>query len=99
MQGNSFKPLLLGNTPQGWRDSFYYHYYEFPGPHQVAKHYGIRTSNYKLIHYYRVGEWELFDLKNDPDEQINLYSQTQYASIVQGLKNKLHSTMQNLYLE
>lgn len=96
MQGNSFKPLLLGNTPKDWRDSFYYHYYEFPGPHQVAKHYGIRTSNYKLINYYRVGEWELFDLKNDPDEQINLYAQTQYASVVKELKNKLHSLQQSL---
>ncbi len=96
MQGNSFKPLLLGSTPKDWRDSFYYHYYEFPGPHQVAKHYGIRTSNYKLINYYRVGEWELFDLKNDPDEQINLYSQTQYASVVKDLKKKLDSLQQNL---
>jgi arylsulfatase A-like enzyme len=50
----------------------YYHYYEFAPPHWVFPHYGIRTDRYKLIYYYTVNEWELFDLEKDPDEMENL---------------------------
>jgi hypothetical protein len=34
--------------------------------------YGIRTERYKLIHYYSINEWELFDLQKDPDEMESL---------------------------
>ena len=52
----------------------YYHYYEFPKWHNVQPHYGVRTERYKLIHYYyNMDEWELFDLKKDPNEMVNLY--------------------------
>ncbi len=37
MQGRSLVPLLKGQTPADWRKSFYYHYYEYPGPHSVAR--------------------------------------------------------------
>ena len=29
--------LLPGQTPADWRKSLYYHYYEFPAPHRVAR--------------------------------------------------------------
>ena len=31
MQGRSLLPLLKGETPEDWRKSIYYQYYEFPG--------------------------------------------------------------------
>ena len=68
MQGRSLLPLLTGGTASGWRTSMYYHYYEFGPPHWATPHYGIRTERFKLIDYYPVNEWELFDLENDPDE-------------------------------
>ena len=52
MQGESLVPLLEGKTPADWRKSVYYHYYEFPQPHHVHPHYGVRTERYKLIHFY-----------------------------------------------
>lgn len=89
MQGKSFVPLLRGERPADWRDSFYYHYYEFPGPHEVAKHCGVRTKRHKLIHYYRVGEWELFDLEKDPDELKSVYDDPAYADVVARLKREI----------
>jgi len=89
MQGRSFASLMRGNTPSDWRESFYYHYYEFPGAHSVAKHYGVRTSTHKLIHYYRVGEWELFDLMKDPDEMDSRYGDPAYANITSKLKAEI----------
>ena len=74
MQGRSLKPMLQGKpAPDDWRKSFYYHYYEFPGAHSVARHYGVATGRYKLIHYYRRGEWEMFDLEKDPHEMNSVY--------------------------
>jgi len=66
MQGVSLKPLLLGRQVPAWRKSIYYHYYEYPGAHMVHRHYGVRTERYKLIYFYGLKEWELYDLKNDP---------------------------------
>lgn len=89
MQGRSLVPLLKGSTPDDWRKSVYYHYYEFPGAHMVAKHCGIRTNRYKLMHFYEFGEWEFYDLQQDPDELTNEYSNRQYEEAIQQLKLQL----------
>lgn len=73
MQGRSIAPLFSGGAPADWQKSYYYHYYEFAPPHWVFPHYGIRTQRHKLIYYYTVNEWELFDLEKDPDEMENLW--------------------------
>ena len=96
MQGESFVPLLRGETPADWRQSFYYHYYEFPGPHNVAKHFGVRTKTHKLIKYYRVGEWELFDLKKDPSEMKSVYGDSAYAEITANLESEIKRLQREL---
>lgn len=85
MQGRSLVPLLKGTTPADWRKSFYYHYYEFPGAHNVARHYGVTDGRHKLIYYYELGEWELFDLVKDPNEMSNVHDLPGYADIQKAL--------------
>ncbi len=89
MQGRSLVPLLKGETPDDWRESVYYHYYEYPGAHMVARHNGVRTDRYKLMHFYRFDEWEFYDLEEDPDELVNQYSNPDYQDVVQELKTQL----------
>ena len=91
MQGRSLVPLLKGRTPSDWRRSMYYHYYEYPGPHSVRRHYGVRTKRYKLIHFYEpdVNEWEFYDLEKDPDELHSVYNDPEYAEAVAELKREL----------
>jgi len=89
MQGRSLVPLLKSQTPADWRKSIYYHYFEFPGAHMVARHNGIRTDRYKLMHFYQFGEWELYDLEIDPDELTNEYHNPDYQEVVQQLKRQL----------
>jgi arylsulfatase A-like enzyme len=89
MQGESLVPLLRGQTPSDWRDAIYYQYFEYPGWHMVRRHYGVRTSRYKLIHYYEVDAWELFDLDRDPNEMRSLYGDAEYAPVVGELKTRL----------
>lgn len=89
IQGKSLVPLLEGDT-DNWRKALYYHYYEYPGPHSVKRHYGIRTDRYKLIHFYNdIDQWELYDLKVDPMEMHNLYAKKGYEEITQSLFKQL----------
>ena len=89
IQGRSLKPLFLGETPEDWRTSHYYQYYEYPGYHCVERHYGVRTERYKLIHFYTRDEWELFDLETDPMEMNSVYDDDAYAETVAELKMEL----------
>jgi arylsulfatase A-like enzyme len=91
MQGRSLVPLLRGERPSDWRESFYYHYYEYPYPHNVRPHYGVVTDRYKLVHFYGEGEdyEELFDLKTDPHELRSVYSDPEYAAVRQELGQEL----------
>lgn len=85
-QGQSLKPVLMGNTPDDWRSVHFYHYF---GQFEVPSHYGIRTKDYKLIYFYELEEepkWELYNLKNDPKEMINLIYNPDYADIFKNLK-------------
>jgi len=92
MQGRSLVPLLKGETPADWRKAFYYHYYEFPGAHSVARHYGVTDGNYKLINFYENKEWELFDLTADPNELKSLHGRAEYA----GTQARLEKELQQL---
>ena len=94
MQGRSMVPVLKGNTPSDWRKEHYYHYYEYPGSHMVKRHYGISTERYKLIHYYYdIDEWELFDLKTDPEEMKNVYNDPSYSAVKADLHKRLSKLM------
>jgi arylsulfatase A-like enzyme len=89
MQGASLVPILRGEETPDWRKSVYYHYYEFPQPHHVHPHYGVRTERYKLIHFYTIDAWELFDLQKDPHELKSVYHDPAYAETVDELKKEL----------
>ncbi|MCF6311380.1 MAG: sulfatase [Verrucomicrobiales bacterium] len=89
MQGKSLVPIFKGQTPKDWRKSFYYHYFEFPGAHAVARHYGVTSGKQKLIHYYELDEWELFDLEKDPNELVSIYGKPEAAEVQQKLEAEL----------
>jgi uncharacterized sulfatase len=88
MHGVSLLPLFEAQ-PEPWDRDLYYHFYEHPGFHGVARHYGVRTDRYKLVYYYQNDEWELFDLVTDPADQVNLYDRAGYADITRDLKRRL----------
>ena len=95
MQGISFEAILANNQPVQRRESIYYHYYD-SSTHSVQRHYGVRTRRYKLIHYYEIGEWELFDLDNDPNELRSVYGERAYSDIISILTAEL-ARLRDLY--
>ncbi|HEY8181351.1 MAG TPA: sulfatase [Thermoanaerobaculia bacterium] len=90
MQGRSFVPMLEGKSIP-WRDAFLYEYYEFPdADHCVRKNRGVRTARWKLIHFWeQPQEWELYDLRDDPDEIRNLAGRRDHAAIMTELRSRL----------
>ncbi len=88
MQGSSFASFI--DDQQLLREAVYYHYFEYPGEHQVKRHYGIRTNEFKLIHFYDdIDAWELYDLTSDPQEMNNVFNQLEYVNIQNELMVKL----------
>ena len=84
IQGESLMSVFDngGKAPSTWRKAVYYHYYEYPAEHSVKRHYGIRTQNHKLIHFYDdIDCWELYDEKLDPHEMRNVYDAPEYAAV------------------
>ena len=94
IHGESWKRLLAGNG-RGWRKSWLYEYnYEkqFPYTPNVR---GVRTDTWKYVHYPH-GDGkpdrhmaELYNLKDDPNEKINLINDPKYTSVVSELKAEL----------
>ena len=96
VQGKSFFNNLKGENSEDWRQSMYYHYYEYPYYHRVQPHYGIRNKRYKLIHfYYNIDVWELYDLKNDPNEMRNLINIEANSELIKELKKELYKLKEN----
>jgi arylsulfatase A-like enzyme len=94
MQGRSMVPILEGHTPADWRSDFYYHYYEHPAEHNVARQYGVVTDQYKLVYFYEpeFNYWELFDLRTDPLELTSVYNDPAYATV----RAELHARLDKL---
>jgi len=94
MQGVSLVPLFKSEPVEKWRKALYYSYYDYLGAHSVAKHEGVSTKRYKLIRFYGKDtpngeEFELYDLKTDPQEMLSQYENPEYSKIVVNLKRRL----------
>ena len=90
MDGRSLVPLFSGEKPKEWRETLYYHYYDYPAIHMVRRHDGVSDGRYKLIHFYGQGSgkdegvdveyYELYDLVTDPHEMKNVYGDEAYKA-------------------
>ena len=96
MDGQSFLPLAQGQTIP-WREYFLYAYYWEQNYPQTPTHFSLRGDQYKYTTYY--GLWdtdELFDIKNDPEEQNNLIHDPAFQDMKQHMQNQLYTMMEEL---
>ena len=92
MQGLSLKNLSQNKKDTLPRSSLYYHFYESYADHTVLPHLGVRNERYKLIYFYTVNEWELYDLSKDPQELQNVYHDVTYADVAKKMRTELDKT-------
>jgi len=89
MQGKSLVPVITAKQKSLNRPYLYYHYYEYSKDHTVLPHLGIRGDRYKLIYFYTVNEWELYDMQTDGQEQKNLVHSPKHQQLIAQLKKEL----------
>ena len=68
--GVSILPLLKGEATKLQRDAIYWHYPHY-GNQGGTPGSSIRMGDYKLIEFFEDGRLELYDLKNDIEEEKN----------------------------
>lgn len=89
MQEMSFKNVLQHPKTELPGKSLYYHFYEFHSDHRVLQHIGVRTDRYKLMYFYTVDEWQLYDLKKDPAGLTNLANDPAQQAVLAEMKKEL----------
>jgi arylsulfatase A-like enzyme len=92
MQGQSVLPLLQKkgflSFLQGskWRKDFFYeNLFEDP---KIPRTEAVRTERYKYIHYMDYEFEQLYDLKRDPDETINLVDDGKNKKTLDSLRER-----------
>lgn len=81
--GKSVRQLLFGDY-EGWRTQFH-------GEHSFGKDSNqyVLTDDWKLIWYPVRDEYQLFNMKDDPNEKNNLINDQKYIAVINDLKKKL----------
>jgi arylsulfatase A-like enzyme len=86
-QGHSLKPIVSDKKPDDWRtESFHEH---FAVRHRIPAFEGLRNERFKYVRYFDHGNHEfLHDLKNDPDELVNLASDPGHADVLAAMRKR-----------
>ncbi|HJO06342.1 MAG TPA: DUF4976 domain-containing protein, partial [Chloroflexota bacterium] len=96
MQGRSLAPLLQGNGDRDQhRDDVYCEFYNaIDRPAEAAVHSTmVRTRRHKLILHHSSDEGELYDLREDPGENVNRWDSASHAEIKTELLIQLANRM------
>ncbi|MBZ6086213.1 sulfatase-like hydrolase/transferase [Streptomyces olivaceus] len=96
MQGRSLWPLLTGAAdPEPLREDVYCEYYNampwHPDPAPQATM--IRTADHKLVAFHGLDTGELYDLRADPGEHVNLWNSAEHTAVKAGLLVRLADRM------
>lgn len=86
-QGRSLKPIVADGNAKGWRtETFHEH---FAVRTRIPAFEGLRNENFKYVRYFDHGNHEfLHDLKNDPDELVNLASDPKHAKTLKAMRER-----------
>ena len=93
MRGHSLIPLLTSRRCKWRTDFFYEHLFSHP---RITKSEAVRTQRWKYIRYFEqqpIYE-ELFDLKNDPRETVNLTKDERYRKTLKSLRKRCDELLQ-----
>ncbi|MBI1311397.1 sulfatase-like hydrolase/transferase [bacterium] len=86
-QGRSLHPVVSSAHPKDWRtETFHEH---FAVRNRIPAFEGLRNERFKYVRYFDHGGYEfLHDLKNDPDELVNLASNPKHTDTLQAMRER-----------
>lgn len=92
--GRSLKAIVEGRLPADWRkDTFHEH---FAVRSHIPAYEGIRTKSHKYVRYLDHDTEFLHDLKNDPDELVNLAKDPKHQAKLQELRARTDARVAQL---
>lgn len=107
--GRSLVPFLQGQAPASWRQFVLLEQFRYPaappdegGTFHPSGHTGLRSAAYKYVEHGIAGTREVYDLKKDADELLNLRDRVsrawldQLAQIAQTLRSCRGETCRQL---
>ncbi|HEV2121326.1 MAG TPA: sulfatase-like hydrolase/transferase [Chloroflexota bacterium] len=97
LTGRSMAPFLQGEQPEGWRDAFYS---QMNGVELYYTQRTVQTKEWKYV-YNGFDFDELYDLRADPHETVNLAAKREYDEVKRELVHKMwqfaHETNDHIF--
>jgi arylsulfatase A-like enzyme len=103
LEGASVRPFIEGGTPQRWRDAVFCDS-DFALRHarktlglaeDKARGFMVRTKDWKYIHFEDFPP-QLFDLRNDPRERVDLGQSETHATVRAEMKDRMFDWLRTL---
>ena len=94
MDGRSVLPAIRGQSMASGGEMLYEYYWEYAFPHTPTT-FALRGDRYKYIYYH--GLWdtnELYDLRTDPAERVNLINVPMVQDTVNAMRDRLFTKLE-----
>ncbi len=91
MQGRDMSPLYLAEDPPAWRDEFFYEHPTISNKNRIPTSYAVVRRDMKYVFWPEFDYEQLFDLKADPTELLNLADNPAHADTLRQFREKLHA--------
>ncbi len=86
-QGRSLKPLIDGRKAADWRSETFHEHFAVRS--RIPAFEGLRNEDFKYVRYFDHGNHEfLHDLRNDPDELVNLADSPEHAEVLRAMRDR-----------
>jgi hypothetical protein len=93
-QGRSLRPIVAGEKPTDWRtETFHEH---FAVRNRIPAWEGLRTGQFKYARYFDHNHEFLYDLKNDPNELVNLAADPAHAATLHEMRERTAAVVAKL---
>lgn len=94
-QGRSLRPIVAEETPADWRQETFHEHFAVRS--RIPAFEGIRNGRFKYVRYFDHDNYEfLHDLKNDPDELVNLAGDPQHAETLVAMRERTTQRVKEL---
>ena len=85
-QGRSLMPIVSKKKPADWRTESYHEHFAVRS--RIPAYEGLRNEQFKDGHYFDEGHEFLHDLKNDPDELVNLAESPEFREVLEEMRER-----------
>jgi arylsulfatase A-like enzyme len=89
MQGRDLSPLYLADPAPAWRDEFFYEHPTITSRDRIPSSQAVVRRDWKYVQWPEFEHEQLFDLKNDRQELINLAGRPAHAARQAAMRQKL----------